>query len=100
MADFFGGSVTSKSPFRAVAVWAKTSLLIHSMVSPALAEAPAGLISRFATTIWIVAARTGVVIAQQMSAATMRRTHPGSMADSLLQAGSDMLGMLLVALKN
>jgi hypothetical protein len=26
---FFGGVVTSQSPFRAVAVWAKISLLIH-----------------------------------------------------------------------
>jgi hypothetical protein len=33
---FFGGIVTSQSPFRAVAVWAKMSLLTHSMVSPDL----------------------------------------------------------------
>jgi hypothetical protein len=43
----FGSKITSKSPFRAVAVWATISLLVHLMVSPTLAEASAGEISRF-----------------------------------------------------
>jgi hypothetical protein len=34
---FFGGIVMSKSPFCAVAVWAKSSLLTSLTVSPTLA---------------------------------------------------------------
>jgi hypothetical protein len=51
---FFGGIVTSQSPFRAVAVWAKMSLLTHSMVSPTFAEASAGEITRFVSPTFLV----------------------------------------------
>src|SRR6185437_7915118 len=73
---FFGGIVTSKSPFLAVAVWAKMSLLISSTVSPTLAEASAGEITRFSIEIWIVAAcaETGI---PKDSAATIGRVHLG-----------------------
>src|SRR3977135_2875683 len=91
--------VTSQSPFRAVAVWARMSLLIHSMVSPTLAEASAGAITRFSMVIWMVAAFAEMDV-PSVSAATMGKIHPGVMRGSLLQRCGDMLGMLLMALKN
>src|SRR6476619_6411111 len=97
---FFGGIVTSRSPFRAVAVWAKISLLIHSMVSPTLAVASAGDTTRFSITTCRVAACAGTAIAPSIMAVTIRIARPGSMAFSLLQAGSDVFGVLLVALKD
>src|SRR3954447_4159249 len=41
LADFLTGSITSQPPLT-VAVWAKASLFIHSMVSPTLALISAG----------------------------------------------------------
>ncbi len=46
MTVFFGAIATSKSPFLAVAVWARMSLLTHSMVSPTLADTSAGETAR------------------------------------------------------
>src|SRR5215475_3183924 len=96
----FGGNVTSKPPFRAVAVCARISLLIHSMVSPTLAETSAGEITRFSMTIWIVAACAGPAIVANANAATTSGQHPDRMEIPLLQACRDMLGVLLVALEN
>src|SRR5450631_1629333 len=96
---FFGGIVTSQSPFFAVAVWAKMSLLIHSMVSPTFAEASAGEITRFSIVIWIVAACAETDITPSASAATIDRGHLGVMRGSLFQCRGDVLGMLLVALE-
>src|SRR5262245_16377281 len=90
--------VTSKSPLRAVAVWANTSLFTHSMVSPTLAETSAGANTRFSMTIWIVAACAGTATAASASASTICR--PDSMASSLLQLRCDLLGVLLMALED
>src|SRR3954466_7064495 len=79
---FFGGIVTSQSPLRAVAVWAKMSLLIHSMVSPTFAEASAGEITRFSIVIWMLAACAELDIASS-SAATVDSVHLGIMRRSL-----------------
>jgi len=76
---FFGGIVTSQSPFCAVAVWAKMSLLIYSTVSPTFAEASAGEITRFSIVIWIVAACAETDITPSASAATIDRGHLGVM---------------------
>jgi len=65
--------VTSKSPLRAVAVCASTSLLIHSMVSPTLAETSAGANTRLSIVIWIVAACAGTAIAPDSRAAMTGR---------------------------
>src|SRR4051794_19657278 len=89
---------TSKSPFRAVAVCARTSLLISSTVSPTLAEASAGWITRLSMVIWIVAA-CPETDAPSMSA-TPGSIHLGIMSNSLLQVGGDFLGVLLMALED
>src|ERR1700675_2487725 len=96
---FFGGIVRSQSPFRAVAVWAKISLLIHSMVSPTLAVASAGEITRFSIVIWMVAACAETDTAS-VSAATLGSIHLGIIRGSLLQRRGDVFGMLLMALEN
>src|SRR5689334_2157846 len=96
----FGGSVTSKSPFPAVAVWARISLLTHSMVSPTLAEAAAGDTTKFSMTIWIVAACAGTAVAPSMSAIMIGRRPPVCMNGSLLQLSRNMFGVLLVTLKD
>src|SRR5258707_9320591 len=96
---FFGGIITSKSAFGAVAVCANTCLLIHSMVSPALTEVSAGEITRFSITIWMVAACAGTAIAASESRAAIGTSRLDSMAGSLLQGGGDVFGMLLMALK-
>src|SRR5690242_4835317 len=90
--------LTSKSPFRAVAVWRNASLFTHSMVSPTLAETSNGATTRFSMTIWIVAACAGTAIAASASASTICR--PDNMASSLLQFCRDHLGMLLMALED
>src|ERR1041384_6098326 len=96
---FFGGIITSKSPFFAVAVCASTSLFTSSRVSPTLAVASAREITRFSTVIVMVAACTGTAIAQKTNRHAIRRGRPG-MIDSLLQFRRDMLGVLLMALKD
>src|SRR4249919_3648257 len=92
--------VTSKSPLRAVAVWTNTSLLIHSMVSPTLAETSAGAITRFSIVICIVAACAGMAITPSSRAVITGRQPPGRMANPSLQPGGDVFGVLLVALKD
>src|SRR4029079_12495881 len=91
---------TSKSPLRAVAVCANTSLLIHSMVSPTLAETSAGVTTRSCIVIWIVAACAGTAIAANRRAEVRGSYTPGRMAGSLFQAGGDVFGVLLMALKD
>src|SRR6187399_1454293 len=95
---FFGGCVTSKSPFFAVAVWANTSLLTHSMVSPTLADTSAGVNTRFSITIWMVAACAGTATAPSANASNNCR--PDNMGLSLLQARRNLFGVLLVALED
>src|SRR4051812_8870363 len=95
---FFGGIATSQSPFRAVAVCARMSLLIHSMLSPTLAEAAAGEITMFSNVIRIVAAFAKAAVQHAVKA--IRTIRPGSMTSSLLQRRGDVLGMLLMALED
>src|SRR5258705_12027092 len=95
----FGGIVTSKAPFRAVAVWGNTSLLINSMVSPTVAEVSAGEITRSSIVIRMVAAPAGTD-APSGSAATIERGHLGVMSGSLLQGSGEVFGVLRVALKD
>src|SRR5260370_12540676 len=96
---FFGAIVRSQSPFRAVAVWAKISLLIHSTVSPTLAVASAGEITRFSIVIWMVAACAETGIAS-VSAFTIGSIRPSVMRATLFQCRCNMFGVLLVALEN
>src|SRR5438128_7544042 len=95
---FFGGRLTSKSPLRAVAVWANTSLFTHSMVSPTLAETSDGANTRSCITISIVAACAGTAMIDSASASTICR--PDNMGVLLFQVSRDMLGVLLMALKD
>src|SRR5450631_2157995 len=91
--------VTSQSPFRAVAVWARMSLLIHSMVSPALTDASAGENTRFSIVIWMMAA-CAETDAPSINAAAIGRIHLGIISGSLFQRRGDVFGVLLVALEN
>src|SRR3954469_25140499 len=91
--------LTSKSPFRAVAVCAKISLLISSMVSPTLADTSAGAITRFSMVIWIVAACAETDI-PSISTATPGSIHLGITQNSLLQFRGDFFGVLLMALED
>ena len=94
--DFFGGSMTSKPPLATVAVCAKTSLLIHSIVSPCFASISAG-----EKTILSIAIRT--VGAWAVTATGSARASPTEAAVSAAWAffyfrlGGDVLGVLLVA---
>src|SRR5215475_7270321 len=97
---FFGGIITSKSPFLAVAVCASTSLFTSSSVSPTLAVASAGETTRFSIVIVMVAACAGTAIANKVDMHAIRRSRPGFIAESLLQLGCDMFGVLLMALKD
>src|SRR5436309_3361055 len=69
------------------------------MVSPTLAVASAGEITRFSMVIWMVAACAKTEI-PSVSAAMTGKINLGVTRGSLPQPGGDLFGVLLVALEN
>src|SRR6478609_10968494 len=58
--DFLGAIITFQSPLEAVAVWARISLLTHSIVSPTFAETLAGAKTSLSIVMRIVPGNAGV----------------------------------------
>src|SRR5262245_9575044 len=95
---FFAGIITSQPPFT-VAEWTRLSLLIHSIVSPTFTWISTGENTSFSTVTWIVSARAGTAAVASVSRTGIHRCRSVTMVRSLLQFRRNVLGVLLVALK-
>src|SRR6185312_15801810 len=99
LADFFGWIMTSHPPFT-VAVWAKASLLIHSIVSPTLTWISTGEKTNLSIVTVMVSARAGAVAAPSASTTANGRASRAIRPPSLFELGLDMFGVLFMALEN